>query len=255
MRNLPFCPLILVLFILFTSCDPATDVERQSSDSAMVEAREIQAQVSAYYMQQLALMDYEEQSNKKGENSLTIAAFAHGTTVARGRSDEVSFAEAHSKAQKYLEMASGHPEAWNVGNIIGQTMLNWTIPYLQEEVPVDAKLDYVELLVQGMSTEFSTIVTTLEGVSGSEDRVNELARRTLVNTFALERIHFDDIDNREGWLDSAQLTNEQKQQLKAHISTLRTQWPPKAVSGDDTSARSEIDVKDIRARLRMLLGQ
>ena len=254
MRTFPYLMLILVPALVFTGCDPATQVEGQASES-IVEEADVQDRMNAYYRHQLALMDYEAQSGKKGANSLTIAAFAHGTTVARGRSDAVSFSEAHSKAQKYLEKASGHPEAWNVGNIIGQTMLNWTIPYVVEDVPDNIKLDYVALLVQGMSTEFPTIVTTLEGVVSSEDRVIDLARRTLVNTYALEKIYLDDIDKHEGWLHGAQLTDDQKRQLEAHISALRTQWPPIAVIGEDDFSRSETDIEAIRARLKTLLGQ
>ena len=253
MRTFQYLMPIVVTALVFMGCDPATQPEGHESES-FVEEADIHAQIKAYYDHQLNLMDYEAQSGKKGANALTIAAFAHGTTVARGRSDAVSFAEAHSKAQAYLEKASGHPEAWNVGKMIGQTMLRWTIPYVAEDVRDNLKLDYVTLLVDGMSTEFPTILTTLEGVAaGSEERVIDLARKTLINTYALEKIHLDGIEEHEGWIHSAQLTDDQKRQLETHISTLRTQWPPRAVIGEGDS-RSEIDIESIRARLKTLLG-
>ena len=257
MHILPVRTLILILLpvIPFTGCDPATDIKGSSSDLSLVEENNIHARIDAYYRQQLTLIDYERQSNKTGVKSLAQEAFRHGTTLARGRSDEVSFAEAHNKAQKYIEMASGHPEEWIVGSLIGQTMLNWTIPYVRENVPDNVKLDYVELLVEGMSTEFPTIVTTLESVSGSKDRVKALAKKTLVNILALERIRYDDISKYESGLNNAQLTDDQRRQLKAHVLSLRTQWPPKATRTDGTFALYQPDIEAIRSRLRFFLSR
>lgn len=251
-----FCLVFALLLIsVQAGCEPPAPTDVLNAASAYVEEAEVAAAVDRY-VEQVAL---QVAAGKQGagvsslSREVFVQVIAPYVTELMSGGNPPPFEELHHTVQHYLAQAKGHPEQRFVENMAGYQLLNQVIPYVRETVPDSIKLDYVALMIHGMSTQFPTILSVLENTSGHEARVRRLAREALVNTWALERIHEEQLNRWKGGLATLPDSFAHRSEVVAAVADMEQSWPPYIELADGSFSRVRLDVEAVRARLIRLM--
>lgn len=255
--------------ISIAACDPGSQdsLEMRVSQSDIEEARLVYDTWQDHKL-----------SPSEERTSQAYAEFVHirreaTELVARHLSNpgEHSIHETDSALRTLLEQYDDPGYAPQLKQLVGCSMLMDAIPTAREETVDRLRIDYVDLMLEGMSNEFLVIVESLEAVEGHNEEVRGLARRALVHTHMLEEAHRDmvalfanieeeiqrqasDLDLPEG-KSANDLLEELDQMSDAEraqmVEDVQNEWPPRIIIPDGLSmARPDMD--EVRARLEAL---
>lgn len=244
--------LTAVVLVAFMGCESVTQDSISTLERALVKDADVQAAKAAFYSQRQ--LQAESDAGKTAQGSLSLHAFLRAAGPLMGESASSIFSELHAMAQRCFVEVEGQPNQWITEGAISRYMLTFVIPYVEEGVSDDVKLDYVERMVRSMDSGFPTIVSVLESVENNKSRVQKLAYAALVNTWALEELHKERVEEAKTWLDHPQVSEERRRDVGDYVrNRLPQQWPPRVDRADGTLLKEQIDMGDIRSRLSVLL--
>ncbi|GIV58835.1 MAG: hypothetical protein KatS3mg042_1748 [Rhodothermaceae bacterium] len=243
----------LLVVVLLGGCEPSVPTDAPDTPTAFVDEAEVAAVVNRYVEQVALQVAAGKQESDALSREVFVQAIAPYVTELMAGGSPPPFEELHRTVQDYLARAQGHPEQRFVERMVGHQMLTRVIPYVREPVPDEVKLDYVALMIHGMSTEFPTILSVLENTRGHEARVRRLAREALVNTWALERIHEERLEAWKEGLAALPASFTHRRDVEAALVEMAQSWPPYVELADGSSSRGRLDMGSVRTRLAQLM--
>jgi len=244
---------LLVVVLILSGCDTAT---HQSSRDAEL----------ATDVEHLKAEPIDVQHAMPAEPSARYSTLAfealHLTSRHEPEADAPSIHETDAALQQLLAGADDLPERHILQRNVGFHMLVYALPSVEEGNLDPLRLQYAELMVEGMSHEFLVLLHALESIEGYDNRVADVAHRALVNTHVLERVHRERQSRWTNWEDNLpdELSAEEAQaiideipagELEKAIERERKNWPPQMRTADGQSI-TRPNMNHLRDRLEAL---
>lgn len=246
--------IFLVAVLILSGCDTAT---HQSSRDAELDTDVEHLKAELIDVQQAMPAEPSARYSTLALEALRL------TSRHELEADAPSIHETDAALQQLLAGAGDLPERHILQRNVGFHMLVYALPSVEEENLDPLRLQYAELMVQGMSHEFLVLLHALESIETYDDRVANVAYRALVNTHVLERVHRERQSRWTNWADNLpdDMSAEEAQaiideipegELEKAIERERKDWPPRMRTGDGRST-TRPNLEEVRARLEALI--